>query len=71
LSVFGSLKRVGGKWRVGCDKNISEEEGRAAIQSVTSTWLRIEGDVKVFKGHVVRRSGGEKSFSDRVNREKR
>jgi hypothetical protein len=30
-------------------------EERAAIQSVTSTWLRKRGDKKVFKGHVVRR----------------
>jgi hypothetical protein len=52
-------------------KQIGGKEELAAIQSVTSTWLRKGGDAEVSKTHVVRRSQEKRSFNDRVNREKR
>jgi hypothetical protein len=52
-------------------KQIGIVEEWTAIQSVMSTWLRKGGNVKVFKGHMVRRKGGERSFSNHVNQEKR
>jgi hypothetical protein len=55
---------VGGEWDV--KGLIGGTEERAAIHSVTSTWLRKRGDEKCFKGHVVRR-GDKISFGDRVN----
>jgi hypothetical protein len=48
--LLEALKKqvVSGEWDV--TKLIGEgEEERAVIQSVTSTWLREERDVKVFK----------------------
>jgi hypothetical protein len=38
-----------------------------AIQSLMSIWLR----KKLFKGHMVRKTGDERSFADHVNWEKR
>jgi hypothetical protein len=36
----------------------------SAVQLVVSMWLRKRGDKSVFKGHVVRRRGDERSFGD-------
>jgi hypothetical protein len=45
---------------------IGGAEERAAIHLVMSMWSRKRGDEKSFKGHMVRRRCGERSFGDHV-----
>jgi hypothetical protein len=43
-----------------------KKEGQCAIQLEVSMWLRKRGDKNSLKGHVVKRKGFERSFSDHV-----